>query len=91
MEEATPTAIELWPDNALAYNVFVSSVTQWRMVGAGMGGAYPTGLDYASLESTLRMLRVPRSEWPQVFEDVRVMEDAALAQMRLTQERKANG
>ena len=50
--------------------------------------AGPTGLDYQAIESTFRMTRVPRSEWPHVFEDLRTMEDAALEQIRLTQKEK---
>jgi hypothetical protein len=67
----------------LAVNTFIAAATQWR---TGMAG--PTGLDYQAIESTFRMTRVPRSEWPHVFEDLRTMEDAALEQMRLTQKEK---
>jgi hypothetical protein len=73
----------VWPDNVLAVNTFIAAATQWR---TGMAG--PTGLDYTAIEPTLRLTRVPRSEWPHVFEDLRTMEDAALAQMRLTQKEK---
>jgi hypothetical protein len=67
----------------LAVNTFIAASTQWR---TGMAG--PTGLDYQAIESTLRMTRVPRSEWPHVFDDLRTMEDAALEQIRLTQKEK---
>lgn len=51
--------------------------TQWR---TGMAGA--TGLDYVALPAVLRMTSVPRGEWPEVFESIRVLEDAALEVMR---------
>jgi len=44
-----------------------------------MGG--PTGLDYAVLPDTFRMLGIPRKEWPDLFADIRVMENGALAEM----------
>jgi hypothetical protein len=58
-------------------NVFVAASTQWLV---GMAG--PTGLSYASVEAVLRMSGVPRREWPELFDDVRIMEDAALDTMR---------
>lgn len=51
--------------------------TQWRV---GMAGA--TGLDYTALHSAMRLMDVPRKCWPETFEDIRVMEEAALAEMR---------
>lgn len=50
--------------------------TQWR---AGMGGA--TGLDYAALPSVMQMVGIPRKKWPELFEDIRTMEAAALNHM----------
>lgn len=58
--------------------VFDALSTQW--VRAGMNGAV-TGLAYPSIEPVLRLLRVERKEWPQIFLDLQVMEGAALAQM----------
>ena len=61
----------------MTVNVFISMSTQWR---AGMGGAY--GLDYNALPVVMRIISVPRSEWPEVFDGVRTMEDAALEVLR---------
>lgn len=69
--------VEIWPENLPAYNLFNALVTQWRV---GMGGA--TGLDYGVVPLTMRMMGIPRSEWPALFEDVRVMEREALGVMR---------
>lgn len=49
--------------------------TNWRR--AGCKGAR-TGLDYAALQSVLVFRGIPRKQWPDLFEDLRVMEDAAL-------------
>ena len=76
MEEATPVT-GIWPDNLASVNVFIAMSTQWR---TGMSGA--TGLDYGALPAVLRMTSVPRAEWPEVFESIRVLEDAALEVMR---------
>lgn len=76
LEEASGHA-EVWPDNMPAVNVFTAAATQWRV---GSAGAY--GLDYGVLPDVMRMLGMPRSAWPQTFDDIRLMEDAALAEMR---------
>ena len=68
---------EVWPCNVPAVNLFVSLGTQWRV---SFGGAY--GLDYGVLPQVLRMSGVPRKEWPDLFESLRILEDAALEEMR---------
>ncbi|AKJ28843.1 DUF1799 domain-containing protein [Caldimonas brevitalea] len=68
--------VEVWPDNWPAAVVFSSLQTQWRV---GPGGPY--GLDYSAIPDVLRMSSVPRSQWPEVFEAVQVMEAAALGAM----------
>jgi hypothetical protein len=67
----------VWPDVAPTINVFIAMGTQWRV---SAGGAY--GLDYGVLPDVLRMRGVPRSQWPELFDDLRICEDAALEQMR---------
>lgn len=71
-----PADVEVWPDNDAAVMAFAQMGTQWRV---GMGG--PVGLDYSPLPFVLRMNGVPRADWPEVFESVRVMENAALTAM----------
>lgn len=70
---------EVWPDNALAVDVFVDLQTQWRV---GQGGRY--GLDYAAIPSVLEMLAVDRGEWPDLFRSLRIMESAALEEFTRT-------
>lgn len=78
VDEAS-VSIEVWPDNVHAANVFIAMSTQW--VRAGMNGT-PVSLNYASLSEVWRRTKVPPAERDQVFEDIRVMEEAALQQMR---------
>lgn len=77
LEEAQGDAVEVWPDNIQAVNVFIAAATQWR---TGATGA--TGLDYTALESIMRMLGIKRKDMGEVLEDVRVLEDIALDTMR---------
>lgn len=51
--------------------------TQWRV---GMGGA--TGLDYGVLPEIWRRTKTPIEDRDEVFDDLRIMEDAALETMR---------
>lgn len=67
-------APEIWPCCAQAVAVFSTLGTQWRM--APMGGL--VGLDYAALPTVFRLSGVPRSEWPELFQDVRTLERGAL-------------
>lgn len=73
-----PTEIEVWPDTIRSVLVFDALGSQW--IYAGMGGV-PTGMVYASVEPVLRVRGVPAEDWSLVFEDIRVMEAAALAEM----------
>lgn len=48
-------------------------MTQWRV---GMSGPY--GLDYNVLPFALRACGIPRADWPDTFDGVRVAESVAL-------------
>ncbi|WP_288379839.1 DUF1799 domain-containing protein [uncultured Massilia sp.] len=74
-------AIEIWPENLQAYEVFNALATQWQFRPAGMALAPPTGLNYLAVETVLRLQRIRRAEWPQLFDDIRVMEQQALLTM----------
>ena len=50
--------------------------TQWRI---GMSGA--TGLDYNVLPAVMRLQSIPRKDWPDTFECVRVLEAEAMTVM----------
>lgn len=66
---------EVWAENARVVEIFTYyCTTQWR-IAAGMR-VMAVGLDYASVWTLLRDLRIPKRR--QVFEDLVVMERAAL-------------
>lgn len=75
MEEASGPPVDVWPDNMPAVEIFTDLATQWRR--AGMAGAV-TGLDYAVLPAVFAIRGVPRRQWGAIFDDLRVMEDAAI-------------
>ncbi len=79
--------IEVWPDNLQAANVFIAMTSQWNR--AGMSGE-ATGLIYASLPEIWRRLKVPLADRDTVFDDLRVMENAALDQMRAVAAKRRN-
>lgn len=78
---ADPSEVEVWPDLWASALAFEAMGTQWRMGPSG-----PTGLDYAALHPVFRLQRIPRCDWDETFDDVRVLERAALVAMREGQE-----
>jgi hypothetical protein len=76
LEEAAGEVTEIWPDNAQAVTVFAAMGTQWRF---GMAG--PTGLDYAALPEVWRRTHTAPAERDEVFDCLRIMEEAALQTM----------
>jgi hypothetical protein len=66
----------VWPENKQSVAVFLSMRTQWFQ---SMGG--PTGLNYASLNELWRRLKVPESDRDAIFQDLLVLEDAAMSEM----------
>ena len=67
---------EVWEENWCSVQAFARLGTQWRH---GMAG--PTGLDYAAVLASLRVMQIPEDDVRQVFEDIQVMESAALAKI----------
>ncbi len=74
---------EIWPENHLAWRLFCDLSTQWRI---GMAGA--TGLDYTPL---MHLLNIECRDhdgqpdlplWRDTFDALRVIEAAALDEMR---------
>lgn len=66
---------EVWPENWAAWCLFAELDTQWHR--AGMNGAR-TGLMYAVLWERLDRLQLTPADWLQLYDDVRVLEQAAL-------------
>ena len=76
LSDLDDTAVGVWPDNMPAVNVLIAMGTQWRV---GMSGA--TGLDYNALPAVFRMLAIPRKDWPDTFDCLRVLESEAMKVM----------
>lgn len=70
------TAVGIWPDNLAAVNVLIAMATQWRV---GMAG--PIGLDYNVLPAVFRLQAIPRKDWPDTFDCVRILEAEAMNTM----------
>lgn len=68
--------VEIWPDAWAAFRLFEALGTQWRL---GNGG--PSGLDYTAIPDTAKMIGLKRSDLSAAFQDLRVMENEALAVM----------
>jgi len=70
-------------DNVIPVSVFADMLTQWRV---GMNGA--TGLDFGVLPTIPAIRRIKDDdEYDDVFECLRIMESAALKEMRSNAER----
>jgi len=79
--------IEVWPDNVTAINVFIGMDTQWFWTEGCR-----VGLRYEALPEVWRRNRIPPNEREEVFQDLRVLERAALKQMgEDAKRRNANG
>jgi len=64
----------IYPDNLLSVQVFHDMIRQWRV---GMNGLY--GLDYNVLPFIFNIRRVKRKKQFRIFEDIKVMEQAVIA------------
>lgn len=69
-------AVEVWPENWRVFVMFSRVQTQWNVA---MGG--PTGLRYEALYPLLDRDAQDTEDWQQLFDDLQVLEGAALKQM----------
>lgn len=74
---AEPPPFYLWPEHVPAFRLWRKVQSQWKH--AGMGGI--SGLDYPGVWTVLdRVIRGPRRRRVRVFEQLQVMEAAALGE-----------
>lgn len=66
--------VDVWPENWPAVELFHQLRTQWNVAMAG-----PTGLRYEAVYPLLD--RLFADDWQQVFDDLQVLERAALDAM----------
>lgn len=76
-EDYPDNGAECWERNRHALTAFMVMGTQWRIGPSGQ----PSGLDYSALPAVLRLSEIPRSQWPDTFDALRVMESEAMAVM----------
>jgi hypothetical protein len=74
-ESSDESLFEVWEENWDAVQVFVRLTTQWNF--AGMGAHI--GLNYQSVDFVFALLDIKNRK--EVFDDLRVMELAALAEL----------
>lgn len=72
-EDVEPPPVEVWPELWPAVQLFARLMTQWYV---GFGG--PTGLRYSVVMQMLDRMKLEPDEWDEMFEDIRVLEGAAL-------------
>lgn len=68
---------DYWPCMESSVDAFMAMQTQWRVGPAG-----PYGFDYSALQTVYKSLSIASKKRPDVFEDIRVMEAAAIKEMR---------
>ena len=68
---------EIWPDNWPIFSAFNAVSTQWNVSMSG-----PTGLQYLVVFEWLDRLWFKGDEWHEAFDEIRLMERAALDAMR---------
>lgn len=69
--------VEVWPQTVEPLNFFRQVCTQWRT-----NGSLVYGLDYNVFPMIFDLLQIPESKRRLVFEQVRVMEEAALLEIK---------
>lgn len=69
--------VEIWPENWKAFEVFYQLRTQWNVA---MGG--PTGLRYEAMYPLIDKATTSAEDWWALFDDLQVLEGAALGQMQ---------
>ena len=81
--EPVPEAHQEWPfvlleENVRPFDLFVGLLTQWNRCVTPLGALRWLGLDYAAVEASMRLERIPRADRAALFADLRRMEAAAL-------------
>lgn len=68
----------VWPENVTTVRAFQALQTQWWEIAVD-GKFIKRGLRYEAIKDVLEMTRkIKRRDWPDIFDGLRQMEDAAL-------------
>nr|WP_275694152.1 DUF1799 domain-containing protein [Alcaligenes ammonioxydans] len=74
-----PEGFEVWPENEGVVEAFLQLATCWVVATPPMGEPFRIGLPAVEIESTLRLLGVPKCQRIDAFRDIREMERVALS------------
>lgn len=74
LQRDRPQDYELWPEHALAWDVYLGCGTQWVKTRGLMGGVVWEGLNYPGAEVVMRRYGVPPEQEGEVFEQLQVLE-----------------
>lgn len=73
---ADDAAVEIWPANLPAFNLFRRIGTRWVY---GMNG--PTGLRFEAIYPIMDRMGLEPAAWDSMLADIEIMEHAALTEM----------
>lgn len=80
-DESDPDdTLQVWPENAAAFNVFIRC--SWQRTAIAEGRLVPTGIAAGEIRDTAEMLAVPREKWPGLLDDVRLMVGTVLPELQ---------
>lgn len=77
-EDYVSEPVVIWPENWPAWRLWGELAGQWRTNASGGVIA----LDYGVVFARLDRLNLDPLDWEDLFQDIRVMESAALAQIK---------
>lgn len=66
-----------WP----TFRVWADTWQQWRWLPVGMGAPVRAGLDWQQVVAALDLSGVTREDWPEIFNGLKTMQEAALARL----------
>ncbi len=70
-------AFEVIEENTKTVDVFVALESEWNLIVGAFGGIRYLGLKRPAIQSTLELMGIERSDWPEIFNGLRMMESAA--------------
>lgn len=76
---------EVWQENWQSVTLFLALSTQWNVSPAGSA----LGINYVSIESIMRIFSIKKKKRVAMFDDIRLMELAALGVLREKAERES--
>lgn len=74
---AKQQVVEVWEENADAFNLFLAVDSQWRYAPQGP----PTSLDMSSILAAMDIHEIPRDKRKDMLHDLQVIERAAVTEM----------